>query len=141
MDDSPGCIVTGSRGSYLWLTSSEDYIGTLMQSCPEVLLGRYLAVTSIDSGSRWLTERQKIAGWELRRGVAYSPAPDTEPFYKMLKVLFWTQLERARPESYIADGRDCLTFVTRNSNLFELVRQRLTNHRLRSIPNFFSSSA
>jgi hypothetical protein len=39
--------------------------------------------------------------------------------------LFWPQFERLHPESFIADGSACLTFVTRNNLLFELVRERL----------------
>ena len=52
MNVDPEAILTGSRGSYWWLTSSEAYMGTLVQLCPEVILGRYLAVTSIDSVNR-----------------------------------------------------------------------------------------
>jgi hypothetical protein len=186
MDESPGPILTGSHGSYLWLTNADDHMGTLVQSCPEVILGRYLAVTSIDSGTPWLTETQKNAGWVIRAGVAYSQKvqpvdqlnyqrdgldspgydewyvfeqrtdlgevsmnhpfigsdttqPDQsivfvnypftisspDPFYSVLRKFFWEQLERLQPESYIADGRDCLTFVTRDVKLFEIVRQRL----------------
>jgi hypothetical protein len=40
--------------------------------------------------------------------------------------LFWPQLQRIQPESYIADGSECLTFVSRNQLLFELVHERLS---------------
>ena len=43
-----------------------------MKLCPDTFVGRYLAVTSIDSGSPWLTDSQREAGWELRSGMAYS---------------------------------------------------------------------
>jgi hypothetical protein len=42
--------------------------------------------------------------------------------------LFWKQLARIRPESYLADGGEQLTFVSRNSELFLRVRERLTAH-------------
>src|SRR5665213_1558655 len=65
---------TGKHGEYFWLTSSyEDYSGTLVKLCHEIFIGRYLVVTAIDSGTPWLTERQKAAGWEARRGIVYSP--------------------------------------------------------------------
>ncbi len=32
-----------------------------------------MVVTAIDSGTPWLTERQKAAGWAERRGIVYSP--------------------------------------------------------------------
>jgi hypothetical protein len=151
-------------------------------------VGKYLAVTSIDSGVPWLTQQQRNAGWQLRAGVAYSklvqsveelfyqrdgldspgydewyvfgiasdlgevtmnhpfigsgtarPAQsivfvnhpftisDPGPRYQVLRELFWEQVERVQPESYIADGRNCLTFVTRNAKLFEIVRRRLSS--------------
>jgi hypothetical protein len=65
---------TGSQGEYFWLVSSyEDYSGTMVALCPEVFVGRYMAVTAIDCGNPWLTDKQKIAGWEERRGIVYSP--------------------------------------------------------------------
>jgi hypothetical protein len=42
-----------------------------------------------------------------------------------LADLFWKQLEWAKPESYIGDGRDCLIFVSRNATLFDTVYERL----------------
>jgi hypothetical protein len=179
----------GLRGSYGWLTSTEDYSGTILRLCPEVVIGRYLAVTSVDSGTVRLEERQKAAGWESRRGIAYSPrlcsideiphqfhgrnvpgydefytfqarcdigersqgniflkefAPgagrtvvfvnwlsfvlhDPDPAAQTLVDLFWPQLERLQPESYIADGRDCLTFVSRNLELLDVAYDRLVS--------------
>ena len=66
-------ITTGTHGAYCWLTSIEHDIGDLVRICPEAILGRYLAVTSIDSGTAWLTDRQEACGWRLERGIAYSP--------------------------------------------------------------------
>ena len=65
-------IVVGSYGEYKWLTSTGHSIDTMIQLCPEVVLGRYLAVTSTDSGDPkpWA---EKLAGWECRGGIAYSP--------------------------------------------------------------------
>jgi hypothetical protein len=42
--------------------------------------------------------------------------------------MFWRQLEWVKPESFIADGRDCLTFVTRNTGLFDTVHEHLKAH-------------
>ena len=181
-------IHTGQHGDYQWLTSSEDYMGTLVDLCPEVILGKYLAVTSIDSGVLWLTDRQRSTGWKCRGEVAYSspiqsvdqllyqrggpdspgydewyvfdrPAnvegaiihgnPFVEPnipgpgrimiFVSQLgfridaddtvheghRHWFWEQIDRIKPESYIADGQDCLTFVTRKHEFLELVLSKL----------------
>ena len=178
----------GVRGEYQWLTCGNDvYMGTIVRQCPEIVLGRCLVVTSIDSGTPSLTEAQKQAGWKSDRGAVYSiqiqsanelfyqrdgpddpgydewwifekrvdlgdvtlryasagpgtPKPsgaivfvnypfridDGEPLYQGLRIFLWNQVENLRPESYIADGRDCLTFITRNPRWFELAIERLT---------------
>ena len=175
----------GSRGRYQWFTSSEHYLGDIVRSCPEVLLGRYLAVTSTDSGEP--TWAQKLPGWECTKRVAYSPRLDstegisyqlhgpenagfdewylfeartelgevigdenpwTEEFRSrpgarivafvnhyfspdlpddVRSSLFWDQMERILPESYISDGAKCVTFVTGNDDLFQSVCRALTS--------------
>jgi len=180
---------TGIHGEYFWLTSSyEDYSGTLVRLCPEVFIGRYIVVTAIDSGIPWLSDRQKEAGWEERRGIVYSPllsstddvfyqrdgydqpgydewyffqtiadlgerqegnpfeeatAPrpgrtmkfvgmpsamvqGIDPISEPIRRMFWEQIGWIQPESHIADSQNCLTFVTRNRELFELVLGRLS---------------
>jgi len=181
-------IKSGSNPPYRWLTSADQYIGTLVQLCPEIALGRHLAVTSIDSGDPWLTDQQSAADWQCRSRVVYSPrltttaelfyqrdgtdrpgydewylfdngAPDLgepikwtenpfeeahaprpgrlmdfvnffafvlhDPEQQFISNMFWRQLEWVKPESYIADGRDFLTFVSRNADLFDIVYERL----------------
>jgi hypothetical protein len=60
---------------YQWLARGDDaHLDTLVRRCRETVLGRYLAVTSIDSGVPSLTEQQQQAGWTHRSGVAYSGA-------------------------------------------------------------------
>jgi len=182
-------ILTAARGEYSWLTSSHDhYSGTLVKLCPEIFIGRYLAVTAIDSGTPWLTERQKAGGWTQRREIVYSPrlssvgdvfyqrdghdvpgfdewyffqsppdlgelqhgnpfeeatAPrpgrakafvgmpsatvhDTDPQCEFIRQMFWDQIGWIKPESYVSDGPRCLTFVTKNRDLFGLVLDRLS---------------
>jgi hypothetical protein len=41
-------FTVGSQGSYQWLVTEEDF--DLLQLCPEIVLGKYVAITSIDSG-------------------------------------------------------------------------------------------
>jgi len=162
-------------------------MGQFVELCAEALIDRRLAVTSIDSGVPWLTEPQRLANWECRSGVVYSPrltgtsdlffqrdgpddpgydewylfeerppdmgerltgnpwTPEFAPrpglrmgFESRLSFVmhdttsapdyfdwFWNQLEWINPESYIADGRDCLTFVSRNEEVFEMVLAQL----------------
>ena len=180
--ESTGSLQTGSHAEYRWLASADHYMDAIIELCPEVVLDRHLAVTSIDSGLAWLTDQQRLAKWECRSGVVYSPRltgteelffqrdgrdgpgydewyvfdgqprdlgeiiegnpflPEFAPrpgrlmvfvntsafaFDAALAEMFWKQMEWIRPESYIGDGGDYLTFVSRNDRLFESVLQRL----------------
>lgn len=58
---TPGIV--GTRGEYQWLTLADGDIASLLSICPEVVLGKYLAVTSIDSGPLCLTDNEVRAGW------------------------------------------------------------------------------
>lgn len=163
-------FTVGSQGRYQWLVTDENF--DLLELCPEVVLGKYVAVTSIDSSPLLPTDKRTAAGWQSRAKIAYSPqvenardlpregwdewyifntptdlgtshlkenifeVPQEEghvsvlvnygfaldpPERAKLADLFWTQMARIRPESYVADN-DFLTFVTMNEDLFATVR-------------------
>ena len=163
-------LTVGSEGDYEWLVSDDEF--DLLQLCPEIVLGKYVAITSIDSGSLVPTEKETAAGWQTRNHIAYSPqvqnveeipsagwdewyifekpvdlgishlkenifevtqtpghvsvfvnygfAPHPPERASGLTALFWPQIERLRPESYVADN-DYLTFVSANRTLFACV--------------------
>jgi hypothetical protein len=58
---TPG--VVGSHGNYQWLIKALSDITTLLRLCPDIVSGKYLAVTAIDSGTLRLTEEEKRDGW------------------------------------------------------------------------------
>jgi hypothetical protein len=64
-------LAVGSEGLYEWLVSDHQF--DLLQLCPEVVLGKYVAITSIDSGSLVPTEKETTTGWQSRGKIAYSP--------------------------------------------------------------------
>jgi hypothetical protein len=43
--------------------------------------------------------------------------------------LYWRQMEWVQPESYVADGENCLLFATRNSQIYRIVFEALSNQR------------
>jgi hypothetical protein len=53
-------LTVGSEGSYEWLVYDEDC--DLLELCPEIVLGKYVAVTSIDSGQLVPTEKGNGSG-------------------------------------------------------------------------------
>lgn len=163
-------LTVGSQGPYEWLVTDEDF--DLLQLCPEFVLGKYVVITSIDSGQLVPADKEIAAGWESRGKIAYSPkiqnaeqlpragwdewyvfdnptdlgtshlaenifeAPQEQghvsvfvnygfalypPERSSLSTLFWQQLLRICPESYVADN-DYLSFVSKNRALFASVR-------------------
>ncbi len=63
----------GSHGPYEWLTTTAHDFDSLLTLCPILVLGKCVAITSFDSGSLSVTDEEKDAGWESRKGIAYSP--------------------------------------------------------------------
>jgi hypothetical protein len=175
---------TGVHGLYRWLVMRQDDqhdLTTLLELCPQALSGKYVAVTSLDSGPKILTDEEKGLGWQSRNAIAYSPqitvSEDGQiegvtagicagydewyvfdspldlgvlgqgnvfesgltaekvwdfvnydagfalhnPEMADLTCLFWKQLDRIQPESFIADSAAFLTFVSRNEAIFVAV--------------------
>lgn len=162
-------LTVGSQSLYQWLVTDQEF--DLLQICPDVVLGKYIAITSFDSGPLVPTDEEKAAGWQSRGKIAYSPkvrnvtslpradygewyifdAPTDlgtshldenlfevpqekghlsifvnygfalhPPERASLATMFWPQMTRIGPESYVADN-DYLTFVTLNKTLFSSV--------------------
>jgi len=65
-------VITGIYGPYQWL--EVDYkLGEFLAFCPQVILGRYLVITAVDSGSFVLSETNRANGWTNSAGIAYGP--------------------------------------------------------------------
>jgi hypothetical protein len=64
---------TGRHGEYEWLVSSVHGLDGLLEACPRSVVGRFVAVTSLDSGPLVLTPDEEAAGWRRVGEVAYSP--------------------------------------------------------------------
>ena len=162
-------LTVGSQGVYEWLVTDREF--DLLRICPDVVLGKYMAITSLDSGPLVPTKEEKAAGWKNRSNIAYSskihdvasvPWDGYDEWYIFdnpvdlgtshirenvfevpqeqghvsvfvnygfalhppemadLANLFWSQMERIRPESYVADN-DYLTFVSANKTLIASV--------------------
>lgn len=130
-------LTVGSRGLYEWLVTDQQF--DLLQICPEVVLGKYIAITSIDSGPlvpKWyiFDNPSDLGTSHLGENIFEVPPQQGHvnvfvnycfalhrPEVKDLATLFWQQIARIRPESYIADN-DYLNFVSMNKTLFASVR-------------------
>jgi hypothetical protein len=65
-------LTIGVHDEYQWLVC-EHCLDDLLRLCPQIVLGKFVAVTSVDSGHYFPTEEELGAGWERRNGIAYSP--------------------------------------------------------------------
>ena len=73
MENGHRTAVTGSHGAYQWLTTWQHDLDTLLQRCPQAVVGKYVTVTSLDSGAMALTDAEERDGWQSRNEIAYSP--------------------------------------------------------------------
>jgi hypothetical protein len=64
-------LTVGLEGLYEWLVTDQQF--DVLEVCPEVVLGKYVAITSIDSGPLVPTDSEIAAGWRSREKIAYSP--------------------------------------------------------------------
>jgi len=72
MDANP-ILAEGTRGQYLWFISCEYELKQLIDRCPQLVLGKYVAITSLDSGPLHPTDEEMRDGWKLQDDVAYTP--------------------------------------------------------------------
>jgi hypothetical protein len=62
-------LTFGSQGLYEWLVTDDAQID-LLQLCPEIVLNKYVAISSFDSGELLPSETEKAAGWVNREQIA-----------------------------------------------------------------------
>ncbi len=101
-------LTVGAHGAYEWL-ATEQSLDDLLRLCPDLVLGKYVAITSIDSGSFYPTDEQKASVWENRHGIAYSS-----------RIENVDQLPREGwDEWYIFENPPDLGELVRGKNVFE----------------------
>jgi hypothetical protein len=72
---------TGTHGEYPWL-EIDLLLDDFVDACPQAIVGRHIAVTSIDSGFFTPSEADLSNGWTSQGQIAYSPliaSTDTIP--------------------------------------------------------------
>jgi hypothetical protein len=110
-------LTVGSQGVYEWLVTDQQL--DLLQLCPDVVLGKYIAITSLDSGPLVPTSEENAAGWESRGKIAYSP-----------KIQNGASLPRAEyDEWYIFGGPIDLGTSHLGENVFEVPQTACDNNR------------
>lgn len=77
---TPGIV--GTHGDYQWLTSVEHNITDLLRHCPDIVQGKYLAVTRRDGTSLCLTDEEKNAGWSIGDARVFQGTSWEPPEYR-----------------------------------------------------------
>jgi hypothetical protein len=99
----------GARDGYRWYQSAQPSLGELLDRVPSLVVGRYVAVTSYDSGPLRLGEDEHRIGWTSSEAVAYSPhianprEIPTDGYDEWYVFRRTTSLER--PEVFVNYGR------------------------------------
>lgn len=168
-------IATGTVGEYQWLTSFQKP-DVFLRLNPNIVLNKFVAVPTRDSGSVQLDEayiksgwfygegnevvyhshfsdlntlpiiREAEEGWQelytfsrsvdlgtLHQGNLFENDPQKRKLSRIVNLygfslhhsqmksisdIFWSQLDWIKPDSYLSDGLEHLTFVTREKKLF-----------------------
>jgi len=74
---------SGKHGDYRWFQSPNGFLSGLIRRVPQLVIGRFVAVISFDSGPFRPSEHEVQLGWTSVDEVAYSPrvtAPEDLPY-------------------------------------------------------------
>jgi hypothetical protein len=70
---------SGTRDEYVWfeIVPQACFLAQLITEIPELVVGKYVAITSFDSGPLKPSEEEVAKGWGAVEDVAYSPQVQT----------------------------------------------------------------
>ncbi|MBN2085141.1 MAG: hypothetical protein JW748_07925 [Anaerolineales bacterium] len=98
-------VITGQRGEFHWIVWDSQFLGELVSAVPGIVAGKFVIVTSFDSGPFIPSDELKNRGWILKSGLAYSPrvtSPDELPSNQFDEwYVFASRREISPPEVFI----------------------------------------
>ncbi len=63
-------MILGKNGKWMWLTSKAACLKDVVELCPQLVIDRFVLITSYDSGYVTLTDEHLHAGWQYTGGDA-----------------------------------------------------------------------
>jgi hypothetical protein len=75
-------MITGHRGAYRWIVWNSQFLEELVSAIPQLVIGKFVIITSFDSGPFVPSAEETGRGWAMKSGLAYSPqikTPDDLP--------------------------------------------------------------
>jgi hypothetical protein len=94
---------SGRHDGYRWLAShtNRDHLPGVLRSCPQLVLGKFVAITSFDSGPLTPSQEELRAGWSFDGRIMYSPTitdPSVIPHEQYDEWLIFSHETRQLPE-------------------------------------------
>ena len=66
-------MIIGKYGKWMWLTSKSACMGDVVEKCPQLVIDKFVLVTSLDSGIVILDEQRLKDGWKYTVKEAHNP--------------------------------------------------------------------
>lgn len=118
----------GAQDSYEWLVT-EHALEDVLSICPELVVGKYLAITAADSGQLVPNSEQVAAGWRNSDGIAYSPKITSLNALQPEGWDEWFVFENEMIVGRIADGANIFESSIKQGEVWRFVNFNFGLHR------------
>ncbi len=139
-------MTTGTHGAYQWLEVDHD-LGEFISLCPSAIVGKYLVITAVDSGSFVPSEQDVAGGWTAASGIAYSPRMESTAILPLNCCCRecggydeWYIFERRPPSLGSVCHANVFTSEIRSGNVFQFINfmgLRFSDARMNAISDLF----
>jgi len=93
-------MIEGKTHNYYWIEGTDFTLHNLVRNCPELFVGRSVAITAFDSGPLLPNEEEIGFGWYSKDGVFYAPDitdPQKLPYEQYDEWYIFDNLKEFKP--------------------------------------------
>jgi hypothetical protein len=90
----------GKTHNYYWIEGNKFDLHDLVRKCPELLIGKTVAITAFDSGPLSPNDEEKGFGWYSKEDVFYAPKisdPEKLPYEQYDEWYIFDELKEFKP--------------------------------------------
>lgn len=66
-------MVEGNTNHYYWIEENDFSLNDIVSKCPELFVGKTVAITAFDNGPLIPSKKEKAFGWYSKNDVFYAP--------------------------------------------------------------------
>lgn len=91
----------GKTHNYYWIEGNEFDLHDLVTRCPQLLIGKTVAITAFDSGPLTPNDEEKVYGWYSKDEVLYAPNiinPEKLPYAEYDEWYIFDELKEFKPK-------------------------------------------